>query len=62
MGAPSRENSSLRTCLDPDIVERIEILTPSPTLEPLHFSSNSTISIRVVPMLRSPRVTPGSCQ
>ena len=28
----------------------------------LHLISNFSISMRVVPMLRSPRVTPGSCQ
>jgi hypothetical protein len=27
-----------------------------------YFNSNSAISMRVVPMLRTPRVVPGSCQ
>jgi len=27
-----------------------------------YFSSNSAISMRVVPMFRMPRVVPGSCQ
>ena len=29
---------------------------------PDYFNSNSAISMRVVPMLRMPRVVPGSCQ
>src|SRR5215472_763161 len=37
-----------------------------PDVEPLppalYFNSNSAISMRVVPMLRIPRVVPGSCQ
>ena len=32
------------------------------TVRPDYFNSNSAISMRVVPMLRMPRVVPGSCQ
>src|SRR5438093_6592687 len=32
------------------------------TVGPDYFNSNSAISMRVVPMLRMPRVVPGSCQ